>query len=125
MEDLEAYLDVFIDDVQLGTGDALDLQAWEKEQRADEAGDGFHQHLPALKRILERARVANLRFKLDKCYLCHWSLETLGMIAGCGTISASPKKAKAIEVWPRPSRFEVLERFFATTVFIRENPSPR
>ena len=96
-----------------------------KEQQTDHAEDGFHQHLQALKRILERARVANLRFKLDKCYLCQWSIETLGMVAGCGTISASPKKTKAIEVWPRPSRLEDVERFLATTVFIREHLSPR
>ena len=69
--------------------------------------------------------MANLRFKLDKCFLCQWSLETLGMIAGCGTIGASPKKTKAIEVWPRPSRLENMEIFLATTVFIREHLSPR
>ena len=72
MEDLEAYLDIFIDDVQLGTGDALDLQAWTDEQQSDVQGDGFHQHLQALRRILNRARVACLRFKLDKCSLCQW-----------------------------------------------------
>ena len=125
MSDLEAYLDIFIDDIQLGTGDALDHRAWEQEQLADKPGDGFHQHLAALRRLLDRARVACLRFKLDKCFFCQWSIETLGMIAGCGTLRASPKKTKAIATWPRPSRLEDVERFLATTVFIREHLSPR
>ena len=53
MSDLEAYLDIFIDDIQLGTGDALDHRAWEQEQLADQPGDGFHQHLAALRRLLD------------------------------------------------------------------------
>ena len=51
MEDLEANLDCCIDGVQLGTGDAQDHAAWEREQREDNPGDGFHQHLAALPRI--------------------------------------------------------------------------
>ena len=125
MEDLEAYLDCFIDDVQLGTGDAQDQAAWEREQREDNPEDGFHQHLAALRRILERARTAKLRFKLDKCYLCQWPLETLGMIAGCGRVKARTKKTQAINLWPRPSRLEDVERFLATTVFIREHLSQK
>ena len=110
MSDLEAYLDIFIDDVQLGTGDALDHDAWARDQdESNDDDDGFHQHLKALERVLARARTAQLRFKLDKCYFCQWSLDTLGMIAGCGVLRASPKKTQAIVNWPRPSRLEDVE----------------
>ena len=125
MEDLEAFLDRFVDDVQLGTGNALDSAAWERDAQEQHSDGGFVQHLRALERVLERARVANLKFKLDKCYFCQWSLETLGMIAGNGTILASSRKTLAISQWPRPSRLEDVERFLATTVFIREHLSPR
>ena len=47
------------------------------------------------------------------------------MIAGCGVLKADPKKTAAISVWPRPSRMEDLERFLATTVYIRQHLSPR
>ena len=125
MVEKETHLDVFIDDIQLGTGDALDTEAWLVDQAETNETDGFTQHLDALARILERARTAKLRFKLDKCYFCQWSIETLGMTAGCGVLQASPKKTKAITAWPRPSRLEDVERFLATTVFIREHLSPR
>ena len=35
MGDLEAYLDFFVDDVQLGIGNALDQEALEREQREE------------------------------------------------------------------------------------------
>ena len=79
--------------------------------------DGFTYYLDALARILERARTAKLRFKLDRCYFCQWSIETLGMTAGCGVLQASPKKTKAITAWPRPSRLEDVERFFCYYCF--------
>ena len=44
----------------------------------------FDEHLLVLGRVFTRARVANLRFKLDKCFFAQWEIETLGMIAGCG-----------------------------------------
>ena len=127
MEDLEALLEIFIDDLQLGTGDAMDEKQWETARRnADSKTDpGFDQHLTALERVFARARTVNLRFKLSKCYFAQWEVETLGMIAGCGVIKADPKKATAIVAWPRPSREEDVERFLATTVFIREHLSPR
>ena len=33
MVEQEAYLDIFIDDIQLGTGDALDTEAWSTKQK--------------------------------------------------------------------------------------------
>ena len=62
MVDLDAHLSIFMDDLQLGSGDALDDEAWAKEEEAmarGEAGEGFKQHLAALRRVLERARSAN------------------------------------------------------------------
>ena len=47
------------------------------------------------------------------------------MIAGNGVVKADPKKVRAIAAWPRPSRLEDVEKFLATTVFIREDLSPR
>ena len=47
------------------------------------------------------------------------------MIAAVGCIKPDPKKTKAISVWPRPTRPEDVERFLATTVFIREHLSPQ
>ena len=48
MEDLEADLDIFIDDVQVGTGDALDAGAWERDTQEGTESTGFEQHLQAL-----------------------------------------------------------------------------
>ena len=57
MSDLEAILEVWVDDVQLGTGDA---QATQSHLSGGVAG--FEQHLAALKRVLDRAASAKLRF---------------------------------------------------------------
>ena len=40
-------------------------------------------------------------------------------------VATDPKKVSAIEVWPRPTTVEDLERFLATTVFLRAHLSPR
>ena len=120
MSDLGAQLEVFIDDLQLGTGDALNAKTGVAEDE-----EGFHQHLEAIRRVLERARTAQLRFKLDKCWFAQLSISTLGMVAGLGVVQADPKKTASIVAWPRPSRLEDVERFLATTVFIREHLSPR
>ena len=63
MVEQEAYLDIFIDDIQFGSRDALDTEAWLIDQAETNQTDGFTQHLEAFARILERARTANLRFK--------------------------------------------------------------
>ena len=110
---------MWIDDIQLGSGDASDFDSVDIDEAL------FDQHLIALSRILERASSANLRFKLSKCFLGQFSLETLGMIAGLGVVKPDPKKIQGITAWPRPSRLEDVERFLATTVFIREHLSPR
>ena len=61
MKEQNANLEVFVDDIQLGTGDAL----------ADDPDNesSYVQHLDALSRVLKRARCVDLRYKLDKCHL--------------------------------------------------------
>ena len=86
---------------------------------------GYEQHLNAIERIFTRAASANLRFKLSKCYFCQFSLDALGMVAGLGVVKTDPKKIQAIAERPRPSRPEDVEKFLASTVFIREYSSPR
>ena len=54
MDDLKAYLDVFVDDLQLGTGDATDEKLWENPEA------GFNENLEALARVLARAREGRL-----------------------------------------------------------------
>ena len=49
----------------------------------------------------------------------------LGLVAGAGVVATDPKKVSAVEVWPRPTTIEDLERFLATTVFLRAHLSPR
>ena len=117
MKDEDASLEVYVDDVQLGTGDAL--------VGDPESTESFEQHLRALQKILERARVVELRYKLDKCFLFQLELPTLGMVAGRGVITSDPAKVEAIQKWPRPQRPEDIERFLATMVFIREHLTPR
>ena len=128
MSDLNAHLSIFMDDLQVGSGDALDQEAWEREEEAaarGEIGEGFKQHVQALRRILERAQLANLKFKLSKCHFCQWEVHSLGLVVGCGCVRADPAKVSAIAVWPRPSREEDVERFLATMVFLRDHLSPR
>ena len=107
-----------MDDVQLGSGDATDADAWAVEEEAmkrNEVGDGFKQHLEAIRRVLARARRANLKFK--------WEVTSLGLVVGCGCVRADPSKTSAITLWPRPSRKEDAERFLATMVFLRDHMS--
>ena len=66
--------------------------------------------MKVLSRILERARLANLKFKLSKCFFCQWEVHSLGLVVGCGCVRADPNETKAISVWPRPSRMEDVER---------------
>ena len=91
MADLDAYLDIFTDYLQLGTGSVT-------ESKEDYGEDSSDQHVSALRRLLQRARSNDLRFKLTKCYFCQWSVECLGMTVGQGVIGADPKKTKAITV---------------------------
>ena len=125
MDDLEGYLDVFIDDLQLGTGNVVNASPWGQDPTEEDFQKEFERHLEALRRVFNRAREGQVRFKLSKCYFCQFTVECLGMIAGCGVLKADPKKTAAISVWPRPSRMEDLERFLATTVYIRQHLSPR
>ena len=60
MADLDALLEIWIDDVQLGTQDVA-------KSDSDDTSSGFDEHIQALERVLERATLANLCFKLDKC----------------------------------------------------------
>ena len=115
MQDLDAQLEVWVDDVQLGTGSVFNSSG---EMDVDvTCPKAFKQHLEAIKRVFDRAASANLRFKLSKCYFCQFSLDTLGMVAGLGVVKTDPKKIQAIAEWPRPSRPEDVERFLASTVF--------
>ena len=119
LNDLNGILEIWIDDLQLGSGDVLDPEMEPDNESA------FEAHLNCLDRILARAEVADLRFKLSKCFFAQFEVETLGMVAAVGCIKPDPKKTKAISVWPRPTRPEDVERFLATTVFIREHLSPQ
>ena len=69
MTELDASLEIWIDDLQLGTGDVNDTAARTHDDvDLNDGADGFDQHLKALVRILERAAVVGLCFKLDKCF---------------------------------------------------------
>ena len=109
-------MEIFIDDIALGTGDASDNQVSE--------GLSFQEHLTALDALLTRARAYHLRFKLVKCHFAQLQVELLGSIVGLGTVSACPKKVQGIVDWPRPSRREDVERFLATCSYIRAHLSP-
>ncbi len=118
------WLGIFVDDVMLGTGDSHNLTYAVSQSGMSEL-DGFEEHHDALKQVLERARLGNLRFKLEKMNLFQLEVECLGMDAGLGVLKASPKKTSAIETWPRPQKPEDVESFLASMVFIREHLSPR
>ena len=61
MSDLDAIMEVWIDDVQLGNGSLDDKTAREKDDLdLNDGSDGFDQHLGALGRVLKRASLANL-----------------------------------------------------------------
>ena len=83
-------LTFLIDDLELGTGDALDEET--------ENLSGFENHLKALEFVMTRARTVNLRFKLSKCSFAQFSLPTLGLIAGCGVVSPDPAKRVTIDL---------------------------
>ena len=65
MSETEATLGWFMDDGALGTGDALDPSVWDRD--ANDEGL-FEQHLVGLQRVVSRARLVGLRFKLSKCH---------------------------------------------------------
>ena len=102
----------------------MDDEEWAAEEEAiaqNKAGKGFTQHLSAIRRVLERARIANRKFNLSKCFLSQWEVVSLGLVVGCGCVRADPAKSNAIAVWPRASRKEDAERFLATMVFLRDH----
>ena len=123
MVEHDAALEIFVDDVTLGSGDGSALASCELGSKALDAS--FDHHLAALRKVLERARAARLRFKLAKCAFAQLELPVLGMEVGINCVRASPTKVQGITAWPRPSRLEDLEKFLATTVFIRDHLSPR
>ena len=126
VSDLDAIKEVWIDGVQLGSGTLDDKIAREKDDLdSNDGSDGFDQHFEALGRVLKRASLAKLRFKLDKRFFAQCSWETFGTIAGNGAVKADPKKVQGIVSWPTPTRVEDVEKFLATTVFIREHLSPQ
>ena len=88
MKDLDACLEIWIDDVQLGSSSIVNASG----KTSPDDPKGFDQHMQAIERVLERASTVNLRFKLSKCFFAQFALETLGMIAGVGCVKADPKK---------------------------------
>ena len=72
MFELDAFLAIFIDDAQLGSGNATDIDAWQADED-DSAHDGFDVHLEALARVLAHARSANLRFNWTSATLLNMS----------------------------------------------------
>ena len=84
LNDVDGILEIWVDDIQLGTGDVLCNNVSVEEL--------FDQHLICIERILVRAKVANLRFKLPKCWFCQFEIDTLGMVAGFGCLKPDPKK---------------------------------
>jgi hypothetical protein len=124
----EGTLEFFFDDGCLGTGDAKDKDAWEKDGSTENdvnASDGFSQHLAALEKVLLRARTINLRFKLSKCWFVQYSVVCLGCVAGVGEVSPDPSKTRAIHEWPRPSRREDVEKFLCTMGYYRHHLTPK
>ena len=115
MVDLKAQLDIWIDDLTLGTGSCDDRDYPLRSDEPSLESRGFHEHLDGLRRVLVRAQKANLRFQFAKCLFAQHAVQTLGLIAGRNIVTACPKKMQAINGWPRPSRIEDLERFLATT----------
>ena len=87
MDDLDALLEICIDDIQLG---AMNMA----QSDPSDSSAGFAEHIQALERVLERASLANLRFKLDKCYFAQFCLATLGMIAGQEVVKPIPRKSR-------------------------------
>ena len=60
MHDLDAQLEVWVDDVQLGSGSVFNSSG---EMDVDvTCAKGYKQHLKAIERVFERAATANLRF---------------------------------------------------------------
>jgi len=57
----EAYLDTFMDDVQKGTGDALDIGAWNHDQAETNCPDGFTRQLAAVVQVLEITWARDIR----------------------------------------------------------------
>ena len=90
MDDLEGYLGVFIDDLQLGTGKVDNASSWGQEPAEEDFKQEFECHLEAWRRVFERAREGQVRFKLSQCYFCQFSVGCLGMIAGCGVLTPWP-----------------------------------
>ena len=47
------------------------------------------------------------------------------MVAGQGIVRPDPSKVDAIRAWPRPAKLEDVERFLATTSWLRQHLGPR
>ena len=80
----------FIDDVGTSTGNAADRRIVDPcDETNVHAERALQEHLETLAEVLARAIDTGLKFKLSKCLLFQWSLETLGMVAGSWKIISS------------------------------------
>ena len=93
MSDLDAIMEAWIDDVQLGRGSLDDKTAREKDDLdLNDGSDGFDQHLEALGMSLEACVLGELAIQTRQVFLCAVLLGDLGHDRGKRRSESRPQE---------------------------------
>src|SRR6201986_2518894 len=79
----------------------------------------LEEHRKIIRQVLQILRDNHLYLKPEKCDFEQNSVEYLGMIIGQNTITMDPKKIKAVEAWPIPTKKRDLQSFIGFCNFYR------
>jgi len=60
------------------------------------------EHLARLKKLFDKLRVANLKFKPSKCHLLHAEIKFLRHVVSAEGVFTDPSKIEAVRDWPVP-----------------------
>ena len=76
------------------------------------------QHDARLRKVLERARLQNLRLNKDKCHIKKHEISYVGHVLSKDGIKPDPKKTEAITEMPASKNKEELQRFLGMLTYL-------
>jgi len=77
------------------------------------------KHIDRLKKVFDRMRIANLKFKPSKCHLLQTKVSFLGHIVSGEGVSTDPGKIQAVKDWPVPQDVKEVRSFLWLAIYYR------
>jgi len=78
------------------------------------------EHIDRLKKVFDRMRIANLKFKHSKCHLLQTKVSFLGHIVSGEGVSTDPGKIQAVKEWPVPQDVKEVRSFLGMASYYRQ-----